>query len=259
MFTDSGLPYFECSETIEVIRFSLEPNKFFSNDKDTLLYQYLDHLNPEVIIVDGLWLPMQPILKYFDAKKIITFRQVEPQWLQTPPLPDGSIKKFNPDDYDLVINKEPGFHLENSISVPPIIGVSETQVKPPKIIRDVLKVPKGRKLALAAHNGNPGELEKILEQADIDRGEYHLVSLSNLQEEADRLFPLSHYLSGVDLAIGGCGYNFFYETRFYDLPAIYIPQFRNMENQRWRLETNRNYSGPFNGADRVVSYIENLL
>ena len=259
LLTDSGFPVPIEDDSLEILRMNLEPQKFFSRDKDTMLYQYLEHLNPDVIIVDHIWLPVMPILESFNAKKIIYFRQVQPQWLQTPELPDGSVKAFTPDDYDLVFNIEPGFELDHAQQVPPLIGVSSENVKSPDIIRRVLNVPDGKKLALAAHNGHPGELEQILTEADIDREEYHLVSLSNMKDEADQLFPLSHYLSGVDLAIGGCGYNFFYETRFYDLPAIYLPQFRDMEDQRWRLEANRKYSGPFDGADRIAMFIQSLL
>ncbi len=259
LLTNSEFPIPVEDPTLDILRLHLEPGKFFARDRDTMLYQYLEHLDPDVIIVDHIWLPVMPILESFKGKKIIYFRQIQPQWLQTPELPDGSVKAFNPESYDLVFNIEPGFDLNHAVKVPPLIGVSSEDVKSPEVIRRVLNVPEGKKLALAAHNGHPGELEKILKETDINRDEYHLVSLSNLNDEADQLFPLSHYLSGVDLAIGGCGYNFFYETRFYDLTAIYLPQFRDMEDQHWRLETNRHYSGPFNGAEIMVQKILSLL
>ena len=259
LLTDSDLFVPLDDETLEIIRMDLEPRLYFRHDRQTMLYQYLKQLEPDVILSDHLWLPLIPILQDFKAKKAIFFRQIEPIWLQTPPLKDGTVLKFDPEEYDLVFNMEPGFELEDALSVPPVIGVTKEEIQPPGIIRDALEVPAGKKLALAAHNGMPGELETIMADADIDSNEYHLVQLSNLDERADRIFPLSHYLSGVDLAIGGCGYNFFYETRFYDLPTIYQPQKRAAENQKWRLDTNLDYSGPFDGADKIVKRIMEFL
>lgn len=259
LLTDAEIPVPLEEESLDIYRFHLEPALYFRRDKESMLYQYLMQLDPDVIIVDHIWLPLMPILKNFRAKKVIFFRQVEPVWLRTHPLPNGDVLEFNPDDYDLVFNMEPGFVLEGSISVPPVIGVCESEIKAPQIIRRVLNVPDDKKLALIAHNGMPGELEKILKESDIDSDEYFQVRMSNNLELADQLFPLSHYLSGVDLAIGACGYNFFYETRFYDLKTIYLPQKRSMENQHWRLETNRNYSGPFNGAENITNLIINSL
>ena len=53
--------------------------------------------------------------------------------------------------------------MEDALSVPPVIGVTKNDIQPPGIIRDVLEVPAGKKLALAAHNGmNPIPLEECM-------------------------------------------------------------------------------------------------
>ena len=174
-------------------------------------------------------------------------------------LPDGTVRVFDPGQYDLSFTMEPGFLVPGTESLPPVIGVTGEDIKPPGIIRNVLNVPDNRKLLLVAHNGLPGEIEEFTRQADYDPDEYELRSLSNINEAADRLFPLSHYLSGVDLAVGACGYNFFYETRFYNLPAVYIPVERAFESPVWRYETNRDYSGPFDGADILIERIMEIL
>ena len=38
-----------------------------------------------------------------------------------------------------------------------------------------------------------------------------------------------------------------------------MPQPRIGNEQHWRLETNSNYSGPFNGADRIAGLIQDLF
>uniref|UniRef100_UPI002637CCDF hypothetical protein n=1 Tax=Oceanispirochaeta sp. TaxID=2035350 RepID=UPI002637CCDF len=115
------------------------------------------------------------------------------------------------------------------------------------------------KLALVAHNGHEGEIEKILEDADIDPNEYSLRSISSFDEVSKQLFPLSHYMSGVDLAIGGCGYHFFYETKFYNIQTLYFPQPRIGNEQHWRLEHCLDYDGPYDGADQMVQRIMELF
>lgn len=259
LMTSSSLPVPLEDETLEILRFNLEPQKAFLNPKDTMLYQYLQHLDADVILVDHIWFPVFFMLDDFKAVKVIYFRHVKPPWLKTPLLPDGTVREFVPDQYNFSFTMEPNFHVSGTESLPPIIGVSKGDVKAPEIIRRVLNVPKDKKLMLVAHNGLPGEIEKFTEDAAYNPEEYVLYSLGNINEAADRLFPLSHYLSGVDMAIGACGYNFFYETRFYDLPTVYIPIERAFESPLWRYETNRTYTGPFNGADICISKILDSL
>ena len=131
------------------------------------------------------------------------------EWFLPHPWDREGMYAFDSGDYDYVFAGEPGFHFPGSIETAPVINVRESLIKPPDIIRRVLGVPEGKKLALVSHNGDQGEIEIILKKADIDPDEYSLRSLSSFDEESKELFPLAHYMSGVDLAIGGCGYGFF--------------------------------------------------
>ena len=259
LMTSTNFPIPLEDESLEILRFNLEPKKAFENPKDTMLYQYLQQIEPDIILVDHLWFPVMFILDDFKAVKTIFFRHVKPPWLKTPLLPDGTVREFDSGLYDLSFTMEPNFLVPGTESLPPVIGVTKNDIKPPEIIRQVLSIPPDKKLLLAAHNGLPGELEEFAKQADYDPKEYALRSIGNINEAADELFPLSHYLSGVDLAIGACGYNFFYETRFYDLPTHYIPIERAFESPVWRYKTNKNYSGPFDGADQMIKRILEIL
>jgi hypothetical protein len=252
LLTDSvfELPFID--ETLEVIPIVAEPEKMWGRDRETMLYQYLKHIDPDLIIVDNIWFPIKPFLHEFKAKTAIYFWFLPPEWFQTPPLEDGVSHAFQPEDYDLPFTIDPNFHLDGCINIPPVINIHDSTIQPPEIIRSVLEIPEGKKLALVAHNGHEGEIEEILKHADLDPNEYCLRSISSFDDVSKKLFPLSHYMGGIDLAIGGCGYHFFYETKFYDIPTIYIPQPRIGNEQHWRLEKNEDFKGPFNGADILV-------
>lgn len=259
LLTDSDIDIPIEDPTLEIIRINIELEKLYSRDKQTMLYTILKQLEPDLIIVDQVWFPLQPIIQEFKSLKVIFFRFTPSGWFKTPPLPDGRPRQFQSDNYDMVYNIEPSFQLDGAIEIPPVLGVHPDEVKAPEIIREAFSIPYGKKLALLAHAGYRGEMEQILEKANLDPVQYEIVSLDVLDEKNVSLFPLSHYMGGVDLAIGGCGYGFFYETLFYGMKSIYIPQERGVGDQVWRYKKNRTYSGPFDGADKMISSILNHL
>ena len=259
LLTDSVLDVPEQDDSLEIIRINIEKKRLYSRDRETMLYTILKELDPDILIVDQVWFPLQPIIGDFKCLKSIFFRYVVDQWFQTPPLPDGKPRYFNPENYDLVYSVEPSFSVPGSIHLPPILGVHPDDVKPPELIRNAFYIPEGKKMALLAHAGFKGEMDQILEQAEIDKDEYEIVSLDVEDERNVSLFPLAHYLSGVDLAIGGCGYGFLYETLFYGMKSLYFPQNRGMGDQIWRYKHNQDYKGPFDGADKMVqSLLEHI-
>ncbi|MDC7234164.1 MAG: hypothetical protein PQJ58_13095 [Spirochaetales bacterium] len=246
-------------DTLESVLVPLEPELLFSKPEATVLYQYLNHLAPDLIIVDTIWVPAAPLLHFFKAKKVFYSFFMPEFWFGVHPWDKEGFYPFNPEDYDLCLARDPVFGFPGSINIPPVINVHETLNKPPEIIRKVLQVSDDKKLALIAHNGEEGEIEKIMEQADIDPAEYCQRSLSSFQDVSNQLFPLSHYMSGIDLAIGGAGYHFFWETKYYNIPSIYIPQPRIGNEQHWRLENCSDYDGPYDGAEKMVNMILELL
>jgi hypothetical protein len=166
---------------------------------------------------------------------------------------------FDPKEYDLVFSIDPQFNFPGSRQLAPVINIHESLIQPPHLIRDVLQIPDDKKLALIAHNGQEGEIEKLMKNSHVNPDEYCQKSLSSYTEESETLFPLAHYMKGVDLAIGGSGYSFFWETKFYNIPTMYIPQPRIGNEQHWRLEHCLDYNGPYDGADQMVRRIMDLF
>ena len=82
----------------------------------------------------------------------------------------------------------------------------------------------------------------------------------NLNWTADKgLFPFADYLTGVDLAIGGCGYNFFFETALFGISCLYFPQQRTGDEQGWRFDHSRDVRPAGNGADRIAREAAEVL
>jgi len=246
-------------ETLEPLLIPLEPDSLFQDTKSTILYQYLKHLDPDLIIVDTIWIVAAPFLDLFKAKKVFYSVYMPNFWFGFHPWDTEMNFPFHADQFDLCLSRDPGFSFDSSINIAPVINVPESLIKPPEIIRSVLSVPEDKKLALVAHNGEEGEIEGIIAHVDLDLKEYCLRSISSHDDASKSLFPLSHYMSGIDLAIGGCGDHFFYETKFYKIPSIYLPQPRIGNEQHWRLENCLDYEGPYDGADQMIKMILDLF
>lgn len=259
IITDSPLDVGDCYDEIEICQVLIEPEKVFLDDRTSALYNLLKHINPDLIISDMNWLILRPILNDFRAKKVILFRYVPEEVLHIQSV-DGLIHSFDPEEYDLAFTIDPSFSIEGCINLPPVINVHPSINYNRDIIRQVLKVPEDKKLALLAHNGFEGELDNIVKEIKIDPEEYCFRSISTFDDDISRkIFPLSHYMSGVDFAIGGCGYNFFYETKAHGIPTIYFPQERKGNEQHWRLDNCKDYEGPYDGADKMVEMILDLF
>lgn len=66
------------------------------------------------------------------------------------------------------------------------------------------------------------------------------------------IFPLADCYNGIDYLYGACGYNIFYETRYFGIPSTLRPLPRRNEDQAWRLQNNNNIEITENGADCFV-------
>jgi len=246
-------------EDIEFCQILVEPEKQFLDHRSTALYNILKHLDPDLILSDLSWLIIRPVLHEFKCRKVIFFRYLHYDYFHVPSV-DGLVHSFDPAEYDLSFTIDPNFRIEGCDSLSPLINIHERTNKKSQIIRDVLEVPRGKKLALLAHNGLEGELEQILSEVDVNPDEYCIRTISSFDHDISmKVFPLAHYMSGVDLAIGGCGYNFFYETKALGIQSLYFPQPRKGNEQHWRLEHCLNYNGPYDGADQMVKRILELF
>ena len=244
-------PYFEC------IRFHMQPQFFLKRDRETDLYMFLKNLDIDILIVYGIWIPLFPILDDFSFKKIILFRQYEDWWFNLTTKKYGKLE-FDPTQYDCTISIEPNFIREGWLSINPDIIRNKDEIKDKEAARKALGAEAGRKVCIVAHNGKEGELGGLETKiGDFKQNrEYQVIVTSNRNKRS--LFPLADYYNGIDLIIGGAGFNLFYETRYFGIDARFFPQKRKNEDQLWRVKTNSNYTFHQNGADQLVEIMRNL-
>jgi len=242
-------PYFE------LIKVNMQPQLFLKQDRETEIYMLLKNLDIDFLIVYGIWMPLFPILDDFSFKKIILFRQYEDWWFRLVTKKHGELA-FNPDQYDCTISVEPNFSREGWLSINPLIIRNRDEILDREKAREALVAETGRRICVLAHNGRKGELAEIETQIEDFRQKYQMIVTSNRNKQS--LFPLADYYNGIDFIIGGAGYNLFYETRFFNIDASFLPQKRKNEDQRWRVITNNTYKFTQNGSDQLVEIMRNL-
>ena len=234
-----------------------QPKLLFGHDRDTDIYAALRMLEPDVLIVSMIWLPLLPIIRELPGLKVFVARKTFDRWWRIP-LPDGRYLEFDASPYDLLFNIEPGYRLPWAEQMEPMVICSRDELFPRETARHELGAMDDRPLCVVAHNGYAGELDQILSEEKLDAGSYNIITLTNTQQGRN-IFPLAEYARGIDFLIGGAGYNLFYEARYFGIPSRHIPFKRNGDDQAWRLETNRNYSFQENGADTVARRIIELF
>ncbi|HEY3415537.1 MAG TPA: hypothetical protein VGM23_01520, partial [Armatimonadota bacterium] len=68
-------------------------------------------------------------------------------------------------------------------------------------------------------------------------------------------YPLLELFNGVDLVVGASGYNLFHEAQACGIPAIFLPQPRRFDDQRWRARAARTAGSP----EELESQLRNAL
>jgi hypothetical protein len=239
------------------VRIRPEPEKFLKSDRQTELYRNLEELQPDLVIVNGIWVPFYPIINDFRCKKMLMIRHVPEKWFSVP-MPDGLKIDINIDDYDLVLNNEPNFHVPGFININPIVIRNPGEILSRFEARKALHVPEGKKLCVVAHNGYQDEIDTLIVESGELPSDYHVVVSTNRKRSG--VFPLADYARGIDLLLGGAGYNTFYETRFFHIPAeLKVFNRESGEDQYWRLRTNGEFQFSDNGADEAVKKMMTLV
>lgn len=233
----------------------MQPNLFMKRDTETELYYAIEQTRPDIFIADGTWLPLLPILDDFRFKKIMLFRQYDDWWFSAPTKKYGLLE-FSEDQYTRVFSIEPGFCRAGWEILNPVVILNHDEILPREEARNALGANDDRKLCVVAHNGFEGEFDEISRKANNFHETYRVIQTTNRQGRG--LFPLVRYYNGIDLIIGAAGYNMFYETRYFDIPAHLFPLQRRNEDMEWRIETNSNYTFTKNGADELVEIIQGL-
>jgi hypothetical protein len=116
-----------------------------------------------------------------------------------------------------------------------------------------LKLHRKEKTCFLYCNGEPGEHKEIRDMFDyIGEEGYHTVYSTNY---GGGIFPVVDYFNAANRVVFGGGYNSFWETKYFQKDAVYVPAEIIFENQEYRIQHNREFTFEENGDDQLVDII----
>ena len=72
------------------------------------------------------------------------------------------------------------------------------------------------------------------------------------------IFPVADYFNAFNFIITSGGYNSFWEAKYFEKEALFIPVPRQFEDQKKRIDECLGMTFEENGADQLVDIILNL-
>ena len=224
------------------------------NFHSSQLFKAITELNPDVLIIDLVWLSLCHMLSELPGKKIFLSRQVNPAYFRAR-LGSGTVS-FDPSWFDMIIRTEP-FELPfPSVSIGPMILRNRDEIFSRDGALRKLGLPENERYCLVSHNGEPGEFGRISRDFSYlkDAG-YHLTFSSNYH---DGLFPAVDCFNAFDHLVCGAGYNSFWEAVYFGKDATFVAMPRRFEDQALRVSTCSGYRFDENGADQLADIIMSL-
>jgi len=229
------------------------------------LLETILRFHPDILIVDLFWFAVQAMIPVLHAEGCRCFflsRQVHPRFFEGVPgpiaqYPDGIRRDlsivFDPQVWDKCFAIEPYDAPPGFTSINPLIICNHNEVLPRKEALNVLGCNGLKPVALVATNGRPGEFNELLQRYSYLKDEgWDLRASTNA---SGGIFPLPLVFPAVDLLITGAGYGAFWESRFFNMESVFVPQIRAHENQQARINFSSDYTFNENGADTFVQYI----
>jgi hypothetical protein len=222
--------------------------------RDSVLFNTLAALAPDVLIVDLLWFSLDSFIRELPCKKVFLCHYVVDSFFAAP-LADRTLY-FRPGDYDRMLAIEPFRNRLPFDGINPIVIRNRDEILPLETALEKLGLDGGGKHCLYAFNGNPGDFERNrAKYARLEDEGYRMVYSTNYE---GGLFPAVDYFNAFDLVVCAAGYNQFWETKFFDKKARYETIRGNFSSQEKRIKMGRRFRFGENGADQLVDIIVNL-
>jgi len=207
------------SEQIQLLRW---PGGLENNwpELQEVLLPTIKKLSPDLLIVDTFPEGPENELQSYQGARFFIQRDAEHSW-------HGPGIHARPEDHGYIINRSPEELLSRAQA------------------RQCLRAETNQPLILLTHNGNPAEttaffwrLLKTLEPLNVSIRMASLLPCprSEWQPYWIQHFPLSEWMNGVDLLIGGGGYNLVAEVQAYGVPALLTAFERPIDQQAQRIQ-----------------------
>jgi len=230
---------------------ALGPDAF----RDSALFRAITEYAPDVLVVDLFWFTVASFIRSLPCRKVLLVRQVDPAFWRLR-LRGGELA-FTPGDWDLVLRIEPGFETPfPSDPVDPILIRDRDEIMDAAAARAGLGLPASGPTCLFAFNGKEGEGAAAWKSFSYLRDEGWTVLRSD--NRAGGLFPAIDWYGAFDLLVCGAGYSAFWEARYLEKEAFFVPYARRFESQAMRIARCSDHVPAANGANRVLELIQGL-
>ncbi|HVJ91273.1 MAG TPA: hypothetical protein VM580_15825, partial [Labilithrix sp.] len=241
----------------------MDPAELFDRRRapESLLAKTLYELAPDVLVVDMFWAPLLRILPRLKAEAWLLVRKVPPDWFVGPPG-----HSFDRMQFARIVGIEPGLDGVDE-TIDPLVLVRPEELRPRGSLRAALDLAPSDPLVVVHHAGGPGEYDRLLDRATKPahvftlprRGEVSTASnFETTHHDGARFFPFAEWLADADEIVTGAGYNTYWETRSLRLDAkvVHVPFPRPLDDQAWRVASQRAFLPRDNGADVLVRMLQ---
>lgn len=224
--------------------------------KSSELYQKLNELKPDILIVDRIWMTLYRMIDDLDCKKVFISSLTDKSFFSID-TPDIQIE-FNENQYDKVIAIEPFDVPFNAEQINPLIIRNRNEIFTRETALEKLKLSGEKKICFIGMNFQPGHFEKLKEKYSYmeKEGEYEVIYSTNIYGEG--IFPIADYYNAIDLLICPPTYNHFWESRFFNKKAVFekVPvRFCDLD---LRINKFSDYTFKENGADQLADILISL-
>jgi hypothetical protein len=223
------------------------------NYRSSALFQSLQELQPDILIVDLLWFPLYHFIRGLTSKKILICRQVHDRFFSLPL--EGRTLEFDDSHFDLMLATEPFDSIVPMKRINPIIIRNRDEIldRPEALKR--LNLNEAAQNCLFAFNGHPNDYRRVKKKYSYLEDVYTMIYSTNYH---GGLFPAADYFNAFDFIVCGAGYNQFWEAIFFNKEAVFEPTATIFEDQARRVRECQEYYFDVNGADQLVELIMGL-
>ncbi len=245
-------PVSHLADDFDNIKIPLETEEELSkkNYHKSILFKTLKKLKPDVLLVNHQWYMIYNFIHELVCKKIYLSDYVYDAHFRIP-LPEEDLV-FNPRQYERVLAIEPFTCPIPMGTINPLVLRNQDEILTrDKALRHIGQ-DGSKKIALYAFSGNPEDQECFMKKfSSIDK-EYEFVRMSLY---SGSLFPLVDYYNAFDFIVCSGGYNFVWDSVFFNKKAHFIPVNTKFSDQNVRIKNSRKYTFDINGADQLVDII----
>ena len=225
---------------------------------DSPLLSVLRKLSPDITIVDRMWMSVQDLRDRIPGKVVFITSRVNEDFFY---IENNAYRKFQPQLYDAVLTSEP-FHFPFAhTEINPLIIRTHDEILPESAAREALikcmkHYDQKKPICFIGVNYAPGFLKKFKELYSYLEEMYNVVYSTNM--DGGGIFPIADYYNAIDYMVCSATYNFYWEARYFNKEAVFVPVPVLHCDQQARLDEAADFSFEENGADQLVDILLNL-